>query len=214
MDSTMIGQECIDELAAEVGLRGKVAAITERAMHGEIAFEPALRERVALLKGLPTIVVERVLAERIVVTPGAKVLIATMRSHGAHTMLVSGGFSAFVEPIGQKIGFDETRANVLLSEGEIFTGLVAEPILGAETKEATLVELSAQLKLDPRQTLAVGDGANDSGMIRRAGLGVGFRAKPGLRAIADATVDYGDLTGLLFLQGFSREEFVEKDDHT
>jgi phosphoserine phosphatase len=209
MDSTMIGQECIDELAGEVGLREKVAAITERAMRGEIAFEPALRERVALLKGLSVDVVEKVLAERISITPGATVMVATMREHGARTVLVSGGFTAFVEPIGKRIGFHETRANSLMSDSGVFTGAVSEPILGAGAKERTQAELAAQLKLDRLETLAVGDGANDSGMIREAGLGVGFRPKPALRAIADATIDHGDLTALLFLQGYRREEFVE-----
>lgn len=209
MDSTMIGQECIDELAGEVGLREKVAAITERAMRGEIAFEPALRERVALLKGLPVDVVEKVLVERIKITPGAPALIATMRKHGARTVLVSGGFTPFVEPIGKRIGFDETRANSLVSQAGAFTGAVAEPILGADAKERTLAEISARLKLERWETLAVGDGANDSGMIRKAGLGVGFRPKPALREIADATIDHADLTALLFLQGYRREEFVE-----
>jgi phosphoserine phosphatase len=208
MDSTMIGQECIDELAAELGLRDKVAAITERAMRGEIAFAPALRERVALLKGLPATVVDKVLRTRITVTPGARTLVTTMRAAGAHTTLVSGGFTAFVEPVARRIGFDDTRANTLLAEAELFTGEVAEPILGGEAKERALAELSAQLRLAPNETLAVGDGANDAGMVRHAGLGVAYRAKPTLRAVAAATIDHGDLTGLLFLQGFSREEFV------
>ncbi len=208
MDSTMIGQECIDELAAEIGLRDKVAAITERAMRGEIAFAPALRERVALLKGLPVAAIDKVLETRIKVTPGARTLVATMRAAEAHTTLVSGGFTAFVEPVARRIGFDDMRANTLLAEAERFTGEVAEPILGGEAKERALAELSAQLRLAPNETLAVGDGANDAGMIRLAGLGVAYRAKPTLRAVAAATIDHGDLTGLLFLQGFSREEFV------
>ena len=209
MDSTMIRQECIDELAAEVGLRDQIAAITERAMRGEIEFAPALRERVALLKGLRGEVVERVLNERIEVMPGAKVLIATMRAAGAHTALVSGGFTAFVEPVAERIGFHEMRANLLLKENGAFTGLVAEPILGAEAKEETLVELMARLGLAREETLAVGDGANDAGMILRAGLGVGFHPKPALRKVADATIDNADLRGLLYLQGYRREEFVE-----
>lgn len=208
MDSTMIRQECIDELAAMVGLRDEVAAITESAMRGEIAFEPALKKRVALLTGLSTGVVEKLLAERIEVTAGARTLIATMRASGAHTVLVSGGFTAFVEPIGRTIGFEETRANRLKSDGSVFEGLVAEPILGAEAKEQALVEVAARLRLRPEETLAVGDGANDAAMIRRAGLGVGFRPKPALRKIADAAIDHGDLTALLFLQGFRREEFA------
>jgi phosphoserine phosphatase len=212
MDSTMIRQECIDELAAEIGLRAEVAAITERAMRGTIAFAPALRERVALFKGLQTEVVEKVLAERIEIMPGALTLVATMRAAGAYTALVSGGFTAFVEPIGRRIGFQETRANVLVSEAGAFSGLVVEPVLGAEAKERTLVELTQRLGLAPGETLAVGDGANDAGMIRRAGLGVGYRAKPGLRRVADATIDHADLTGILFLQGFRREEFVGAAD--
>ena len=209
MDSTMIGQECIDELAAELGLRDKVAAITERAMRGEIAFAPALRERVALLEGLPVDVVDKVLAERIRTTPGARTLVATMHNAGAHTTLVSGGFTAFVEPVARRIGFDDSRANTLLAESGRFLGRVAEPILGAEAKEATLQELAARLALKPEDTLAVGDGANDAGMIRRAGLGVAYHAKPALRTVADAWIDHADLTGILFLQGFSRDEFVD-----
>ena len=209
MDSTMIRQECIDELAVTIGKRAEIAAITESAMRGEIAFEPALRKRVALFKGLSTDVVERVLAEQIEIMPGAGTLIATMRAAGAHTALVSGGFSSFVGPIGQKIGVHETRANVLLSEAGNFTGLVAEPILGADAKEQALLELNSRLGLALEQTMAVGDGANDSAMIRRAGLGVGYRAKPTLKAVADATIDHADLTGLLFLQGYRREEFSE-----
>jgi phosphoserine phosphatase len=209
MDSTMIRQECIDELAAEVGLRDKVAAITERAMRGEIAFQPALRERVALLKGLAVEVVDKVLSSRIRVTPGARPLIATMKAAGAHTTLVSGGFTAFVAPIAERIGFDDSRANELLVNGGRFSGRVAEPILGAEAKEAALVEISARLGIELSETLAVGDGANDSGMILKAGLGVAFHGKPKLRAIADAAIDHADLTGLLYLQGFERDEFVD-----
>ncbi len=209
MDSTMIGQECIDELAAELGLRDRVAAITERAMRGEIQFAPALRERVALLRGLPVDVVGKVLAERITTTPGARVLVATMHAAGAHTTLVSGGFTAFVDPVARRIGFDDSRANTLLSESGRFLGHAAEPILGAEAKEATLQELATRLGLRPEETLAVGDGANDAGMVRRAGLGVAYRAKPALRAVADAEIDHADLSGILFLQGFCREEFVE-----
>jgi phosphoserine phosphatase len=209
MDSTMIQQECVDELAATIGMRAEIAAITESAMRGDIAFEPALRKRVALFEGLSAAVVEKVLAEQIEITPGAGTLIATMRAAGAHTALVSGGFSSFVEPVGRRIGFHETRANVLLSDAGTFTGFVAEPILGSDAKEQALLELSARLGLSLEQTLAVGDGANDSAMIRRSGLGVGFRAKPALKAVADATIDHADLTGLLFLQGYRREEFSE-----
>jgi phosphoserine phosphatase len=211
MDSTMIRQECIDELAATIGRRAEIAAITESAMRGEIAFEPALRKRVALFKGLSTDVVARVLAEKIEITPGAKTLIATMRAAGAHTALVSGGFSSFVEPVSRKIGFHETRANILLHDAGSFTGFVAEPILGSDAKVNALLELAARLGLPPGETLAVGDGANDSAMIEKAGLGVGYRAKPALKAVADATIDHADLTGLLFLQGFRREELAAGD---
>jgi phosphoserine phosphatase len=212
MDSTLIEQECLDELAAEIGMRAEVSAITERAMLGALAFEPALRERVALLKGLSTEVVARLLSSRITITPGAAVLVATMRAFGAHAVLVTGGFTAFAEPIGRRIGFHEQRANRLGIEAGSFTGLVAEPILGRDAKEATLAELTVRLKLEPAETLAVGDGANDIGMIRRAGLGVAYRAKPALRAESGAIIDHADLTGLLFLQGYRREEFVLKSE--
>jgi phosphoserine phosphatase len=208
MDSTLIEQECIDELADEIGAREAVAAITERAMRGEIDFEPALRERVALLAGLATEVVAGVLANRIGIMPGAQVLVATMRRHGAHTALVSGGFTVFAGPIADRLGFHEHRANILIDEAGAFTGRVAEPVLGRAAKEDALLELTAKLRLDPADTLAVGDGANDIGMLRLAGLGVAFRAKPAVRAAADAVVEHGDLTALLFLQGYRRDEFV------
>jgi len=208
MDSTLIEQECLDELAAEVGLRAEVSAITERAMRGEIDFEPALRERVALLKGLAADIPARLLEGRIRVMPGAVVLVATMRSSGAHTVLVTGGFTAFAEPLGSRLGFHEYRANRLDAADGAFTGLVAEPILGRNAKEEALTELTARLGLEPAETMAVGDGANDIGMIRRAGLGVAYRAKPVLRAEANAVFNHADLTGLLFLQGYRREEFV------
>ena len=212
MDSTLIEQECIDELAAEIGVGEKVAAITERAMRGEIPFEPALRERVALLEGLPVTVAAKVLAERIALMPGAAVLVATMRRAGAYTVLVSGGFTAFAGPLSARLGFAEHRANQLLSHGGRFTGRVAEPILGRAAKEEALIGLTTRLELDPRETLAVGDGANDLGMIRRAGLGVAYRAKPALRAEAGAIIDHADLTGLLFLQGYRRAEFDPATD--
>jgi phosphoserine phosphatase len=209
MDSTMIGQECIDELADLVGLKPHVAAITERAMRGEIAFEPALRERVALLKGLPASVVDDVIANRIALTPGGRTLIATMRAHGAHTCLISGGFTAFTQRIAAMIGFDEQRGNTLEidSDGRL-GGTVAEPILGREAKRATLVELRDRLGLFASDTMAVGDGANDLAMIQEAGLGVAYRAKPAVAAAAQARVDHGDLTALLFLQGYRRDEFA------
>ena len=208
MDSTLIEQECIDELAERIGARDEVAAITAQAMRGEIAFEPALRGRVALLKGLSTEVAASLLRERISVMPGATVLVGTMRAHGAYTALVSGGFTSFAGPIARRVGFDEHRANTLLEEAGAFTGLVAEPVLGSTAKEDALRELTARLDLDPAETLAVGDGANDIGMLRLAGLGVGYRAKPAVRAAADAVIDHADLTALLFLQGYRRDEFV------
>ena len=212
MDSTMIGQECIDELADIVGLKAHVSAITERAMRGEIAFEPALRERVALLKGLSVTVINEVIASRIILTPGARLLVNTMRRHGAYTCLVSGGFSLFTQIIGEMIGFDETHANMLLIRDGKLTGLVEEPILGREAKLDTLLELSRHLQLPLDKTLAVGDGANDLAMIERAGLGVAYHAKPAVAAAAHARIDRGDLTALLYLQGYRREDFSEDAD--
>jgi phosphoserine phosphatase len=208
MDSTMIGQECIDELADFAGLKAHVAAITERAMRGEIAFEPALRERVGLLKGLPAGVVNEVLEKRITLTPGGPELVHTMRAHGAYTCLISGGFTVFTERVAAKIGFQENRANRLIVEDDKFAGLVAEPIVGRETKLATLIELREAFDLDTIDTLAVGDGANDLGMIEAAGLGVAYHAKPAVAAAAGARIDHGDLTALLYAQGFKRSEFV------
>jgi phosphoserine phosphatase len=209
MDSTMIGQECIDELAAFVGLKGHVAAITERAMRGEIEFEPALRERVALLKGLPISVIDEVIAKYITLTPGARTLIATMRANGVHSCLVSGGFTLFTDRIAAMIGFDEARANRLVVDGNILAGLVQEPIFGRETKRSTLLELRTRLGLSPEQTMAVGDGANDLAMIEEAGLGIAYHAKPKVAAAAAARVEHCDLTALLYAQGYKREEFVE-----
>jgi phosphoserine phosphatase len=208
MDSTMIGQECIDELADLVGLKAHVAAITERAMRGEIEFAPALRERVALLKGLPTSVVDDVLKTRITLTPGARELVQTMRAHGAYTCLVSGGFTVFTGPVAAMIGFQENRANTLLSEDGKFTGKVAEPILGREAKFDTLVELVESFELDDIDTMVAGDGANDIPMIQAAGLGVAYHAKPAVAAAATARIDHGDLTALLYAQGYKRSEFV------
>lgn len=207
MDSTMIGQECIDELADLVGLKAHVSAITERAMRGEIAFEPALRERVALLKGLPETVVDDVIANRITLTPGARVLIETMKRDGAHTCLVSGGFSLFTQRIAEMIGFDESHANTLLIKDGKMTGEVDEPILGREAKLDTLLELARYLQVPLAETLAVGDGANDLAMIERAGLGVAYRAKPAVAAAAHARIDHSDLTALLYVQGYKREDF-------
>jgi phosphoserine phosphatase len=208
MDSTMIGQECIDELADFAGLKAHVAAITERAMRGEIEFEPALRERVALLKDLKVGVVDEVLASRITLTPGGRELVQTMRANGAYTCLVSGGFTLFTAKVAELVGFQENRANVLhVADGKL-TGTVAEPILGKAAKLATLVELRESFDLDNLDTMAVGDGANDLAMIEDAGLGVAYHAKPAVAAAAAARIDHGDLTALLYAQGYKRSEFV------
>ncbi|WP_181707290.1 phosphoserine phosphatase SerB [Chthonobacter rhizosphaerae] len=208
MDSTMIGQECIDELADFAGLKAHVAAITERAMRGEIAFEPALRERVALLKGLPQAVAAEVLDERITLTPGAVALVRTMRANGAYTALVSGGFTLFTGPIRARIGFHEDRSNTLTVANGLLDGTVADPILGREAKLATLLELRAAHGLAPDDTLAVGDGANDLAMVKAAGLGVAYRAKPAVAAEARVRIDHGDLTALLYIQGYAADEVV------
>lgn len=209
MDSTMIGQECIDELADLVGMKAHVAAITERAMRGEIEFEPALRERVALLKDLPASVVDEVLAKRITLTPGGRELVATMRAHGAYTCLVSGGFTRFSSAVAAKLGFQENRANELVVRDGKFTGEVREPILGRAAKLATLVDLMESFDLDDVDSVVVGDGANDLAMIQAAGLGVAYHAKPAVAAAAAARIDHGDLTALLYAQGYRRDEFVE-----
>ncbi|HEY5125995.1 MAG TPA: phosphoserine phosphatase SerB [Bradyrhizobium sp.] len=209
MDSTMIGQECIDELADFAGLKAHVAEITARAMRGEIEFEPALRERVALLKGMPVSVVDEVLAKQITPTPGGRELVMTMRAHGAWTCLISGGFTLFTKAVAAMIGFQENRANELLAEDGKLIGEVREPILGRAAKLATLIELRESFDLDDIDTLVVGDGANDLGMIQQAGLGVAYHAKPAVAAAAAARIDHGDLTALLYLQGYRRDEFVE-----
>jgi phosphoserine phosphatase len=209
MDSTMIGQECIDELADFVGLKAHVAKITERAMRGEIEFEPALRERVALLKDLSVSVVAEVLKTRITATPGGRELVMTMRAHGAYTCLISGGFTLFTNAVASRIGFQENRANELVVRDGKFTGEVKEPILGRATKLATLIELTESFDLDDIDTMVAGDGANDLGMIQNAGLGVAYHAKPAVAAAAAARIDHGDLTALLYAQGYRREEFVE-----
>jgi phosphoserine phosphatase len=208
MDSTMIGQECIDELADYAGLKDHVAAITERAMRGEIAFAPALRERVALLKGLPLTVIEEVLKQRLTLTPGARQLVATMRANGARTCLVSGGFTMFTERIAAMIGFDEARGNTLTVEDGNLTGSVAEPIFGRDGKRATLIELRRKLNLAKEETMAVGDGANDIDMIVEAGLGVAYHAKPALVQAATARIDHADLTALLYVQGYRDADFA------
>jgi phosphoserine phosphatase len=208
MDSTMIGQECVDELADFVGLKVHVSAITERAMRGEIAFEPALRERVALLKGLPVDVVDKVIAERITLMPGGRALVQTMRKAGAFTCLVSGGFTLFTQRIADMIGFDENRGNTLAVTNGALDGVVGEPILGREGKLATLLDLAARLGIGLADTMAVGDGANDLAMIEASGLGVAYHAKPAVAAAAQARINHGDLTALLYMQGYKRDEFA------
>jgi phosphoserine phosphatase len=208
MDSTMIGQECIDELADYVGLKAEVSEITERAMRGEIAFEPALRERVALLKGLPVGVVDEIIRSRITLTPGGRALVRTMRANGGYACLVSGGFTLFTGPVAALIGFHEHRSNLLIVEAGKLVGKVEEPILGREAKLATLIELRDRLRLSPHETMAVGDGANDLAMLGEAGLGVAFRAKPAVAAAAHARIDHADLSALLYAQGYRSDEIA------
>jgi len=209
MDSTLIGQECIDELADYAGLKPRIAAITERAMRGEIEFEPALRERVSLLAGLDEEVLQRVYDERITLTPGARTLARTMRDNGARTVIVSGGFTFFTERVAAAAGFHDNSANVLEISGGKLSGTVREPILGQQAKLDALRAYRERLSLDHADTLAVGDGANDLAMITEAGLGIAFRAKPIVAEKASASITHGDLTALLFAQGYNRTEFVE-----
>lgn len=209
MDSTMIGQECIDELADFVGRKAEVAAVTEAAMRGELDFAEALDARVALLKGLEDSAIDRCRAERVSLMPGARTLVRTMAAHGAHTLLVSGGFTRFAGPVAAEIGFAEVRANVLGIEGEKLTGLVAKPIVDAEAKRRALEETASAHGIPLAEAMAVGDGANDIPMVRAAGLGVAYHAKPALAAAADARIDTNDLTALLYAQGYARSEWIE-----
>ncbi len=208
MDSTMIGQECIDELADVAGVGDEVAGITRRAMNGELDFEGALKARLALLKGLDSGVIETVLAERITFTPGGRELIATMKAHGGHAALVSGGFTAFTEKVAAALGFDEHRANLLLIENGQLTGVAAEPILGREAKVRALEEITARLGISEAEVMAVGDGANDLSMLKRAGAGVALHAKPAVAAEVDLRINHGDLSALLYIQGYAKDEFV------
>lgn len=208
MDSTMIGQECIDELAEEAGVGAHVRDITARAMNGELDFEGALLERVALLKDLPESVITKVLDTRITLAPGGHKLVATMKANGAYTVLVSGGFTAFTARVAADLGFDENRANTLLAENGRLTGDVARPILGRDAKVATLDEITASRGITAADAVAVGDGANDLGMLARAGTGVALHAKPAVAAECDIRINHGDLTALLYLQGYRRDEFV------
>ncbi len=208
MESTIIEQECLDELAEYAGLRPEIAAITERAMRGELDFEAAIKERVGLLKGLDARVLDDLYAQRVTLMPGAQTLIATMRKNGAYCALVSGGFDFFTQRVAPRLGFDIEQANHLdIADGRI-AGTVAEPILGREAKLAALERLARERGLAPADALAVGDGANDLAMIGAAGLGVAFRAKPVVAATAPASIRHGDLTGLLYLQGYHWEEFA------
>ncbi|AQS46481.1 phosphoserine phosphatase SerB [Thioclava nitratireducens] len=208
MDSTMIQQECIDELADVAGVGERVKEITARAMNGELDFEGALTERVGLLKGLPESVISEVIANRISFMPGGHDLVATMKAHGAYCVLVSGGFTAFTGYVAETLGFDENRANLLLVEDGKLTGVPSQPILGREAKVQALLEISEKLKLDHAQVMAVGDGANDLGMLKLAGAGVALHAKPSVAAECDIRINFGDLSALLYIQGYAVEDFA------
>ncbi len=208
MDSTIIGCECLDELADFAGRKAEVAAITERAMRGEIGFEGALRERVAMLAGLDLAALDQCYQARVRLNPGARVLVSTMSAHGARCVLVSGGFKSFTGPVAAAAGFQADIANTLLDDGLRLTGAVGEPILGREAKLAALRREAEALGAGLEETLAVGDGANDLAMIRAAGLGVAYRAKPVVAAGADARIDHADLTALLYFQGYTAEAFA------
>ena len=209
MDSTMIRQECIDELADMAGVGAHVKDITARAMNGELDFEEAIRARVALLKGLPETVIEDVLAKRITYTPGGETLLATMKANGGYAALVSGGFTAFTAVVAAHLGFDTHRANTLHVEDGVLTGTVGEPILGQQAKVDALNAFTAQQSLTAQDVIAVGDGANDLAMLDRAGTGVALHAKPAVAAQCDVRINHGDLTALLYLQGYARDEFVQ-----
>jgi len=207
MDSTMIGQECIDELADEAGFGTEVSAITARAMNGEIDFESALRARVNLLAGLPEGVIDTVLETRIKAAPGAEVLIATLKKSGVHCALVSGGFTDFTDSVGHGLGFDENRANTLEIVNGVLTGKVIPPILGRSAKVNALHEITGRLGISTDDVMAVGDGANDLDMLMSVGTGVAKHAKPSVAAACDIQINYGDLTALLFMQGYAKAEF-------
>ncbi|MEQ9692661.1 phosphoserine phosphatase SerB [Shimia sp. SDUM112013] len=208
MDSTMIQQECIDELAEEAGVGDRVKDITARAMNGELDFEGALTERVGLLKGLDESVIAKVLSERITFMPGGATLLATIKAQGAYAALVSGGFTAFTSKVATELGFDENRANALLVENGKLTGDVGRPILGREAKVQALEEITERLGIAHADVMAVGDGANDLGMLQLAGAGVALHAKPSVAAECDIRINHGDLTALLYIQGYAKSEFV------
>ena len=211
MDSTMIQQECIDELADEAGVGAHVADITARAMNGELDFNAALVERVGLLAGLDANVIHHVLATRITYMPGGAELVATMKANGAYTTLVSGGFTAFTHQVARHLGFDENRANSLMIDAGKLTGHVALPILGRQAKVDALVDISNRLGLPEADVMAVGDGANDLGMLTRAGTGVALHAKPAVAAQCDVRINHGDLSALLYIQGYSKAEFIRNN---
>ncbi len=208
MDSTMIRQECIDELAEVAGVGDKVRAVTARAMNGELDFEDALRQRVGQMAGLAESVIDEVLESRITLARGGPALVATMRANGAHTVLVSGGFTAFAVPVAARLGFDEAQANRLLVVDGRLTGKVEEPILGRAAKVTALEGITARLGITPDEVIAVGDGANDLGMLNAAGAGVALHAKPVVAAECDLRINHGDLTALLYLQGYAKTEFT------
>jgi len=208
MDSTIIGCECIDELAAFAGIKPQIAAVTERAMRGEVPFETSLRERVALLKGLPQQTLERVFTERVRLNDGAHILVQTMAAHGAATALVSGGFTFFTSRVAQAAGFATHQANELVIENNALAGTVREPILGRDAKRDALLNLAREHSIDLADTLAIGDGANDLAMITEAGLGIAYRAMPIVADAAHARIDHSDLTAALYLQGYRETDFV------
>jgi len=208
MDSTMIAQECIDELADFAGLKREIAEITERAMQGQLDFKAALRERVALLSGLDEDAIGRCLKERVVPNPGAATLVQTMRVGGARAILVSGGFVSFAGPISKMLGFHEVRANRLVFDGSQLSGAVEDPIVDAQSKLDALIETREEMGIRPEEVLAIGDGANDKLMVQEAGLGVAYRAKPALAEVADARLDYHGLDALLWAQGIRRKDWV------
>jgi len=208
MDSTIIGCECIDEIADFAGIKPQIAAITERSMRGEIPFESALRERVALLKGLPESTLARVFKERVHLNDGARILVRTMTEHGATTALISGGFTFFTSRVAEAAGFATHQANELIVENGALAGTVREPILGRAAKREALLRLSHEHNINPLDALAMGDGANDLDMINEAGLGVAYRAKPVVAAAAQARLDHSDLSAALYLQGYRETELV------
>ena len=208
MDSTMIGQECIDELADVAGIGDRVAAITARAMNGELGYEASFRERVGLLAGLPDTAIDQVWRERITLTTGGNILLATMRAHGGYTALVSGGFTAFTARVAKTLGFDEHRANELPTKDGKITGAVVDPILGRDAKVTALAEICARCNRHAADVIAVGDGANDLGMLAKAGAGVALHAKPSVAKQVDIRINHSDLTALLYLQGYAKTEFI------